>query len=329
MSKIKSILSQVTESQNILILGHVMPDGDDISSVASLTLGLKQLDKNCLGAIDSPIPEYYKVFHGVDQLISYEEYSDFSPDLVVVLDCSSPDRVGRFESMLSQCKTIVIDHHATNTFFGGTNWVDSSYAATAQMVYTLNKALGVVYDSRLATVNYLGMATDTGFFRFSNTDERVFKDAAELVKLGAKPHFVATTILENKRIEQLKLFCVMVDHMIVEDSLAYSWLSYENYVENGCADDDSTGFVGEMRSLRNIEVAILVTEYPKDEVHVSLRSKNWFDVSKVAAVLGGGGHARAAGCSFKNTRLEKVLNEVVNAVKDHLWGERSETGEIS
>ncbi|MEJ5228410.1 MAG: DHH family phosphoesterase, partial [Pseudothermotoga sp.] len=200
MNKITSILSQINESQNILVLGHVMPDGDDISSVASLTMALRQLHKDSIGAIDSSIPEYYHVFYGVDQLISYEEYSDFSPDLIAVLDCSSPDRVGRFDSLLTQYKTVVIDHHATNTLFGGTNWVDSSYAATAQMVYTLNKALGVVYDSQLATVNYLGMATDTGFFRFSNTDERVFQDAAELVKMGAKPHFVATTILENKRL---------------------------------------------------------------------------------------------------------------------------------
>ncbi|MEJ5230454.1 MAG: DHHA1 domain-containing protein, partial [Pseudothermotoga sp.] len=124
-------------------------------------------------------------------------------------------------------------------------------------------------------------------------------------------------------------FCVMVDHMIVENSLAYSWLSYEDYIENNCTDDDSTGFVGEMRSLRDVEVAILVTEYPKGEVHVSLRSKNWFDVSKVATVLGGGGHARAAGCSFKNTRLDKVLTEVIDTVKDHFWGEQSETGKIS
>ncbi|HEY8541499.1 MAG TPA: bifunctional oligoribonuclease/PAP phosphatase NrnA [Pseudothermotoga sp.] len=320
MNKFTAILSQINESQDILVIGHVMPDGDDISSVTSLTLGLRQLGKSCFGSIDYTIPEYYKVFAGVSELRSYEDMCDFTPQLIIVVDSSSPDRVGRFQSMLPHHKTVVIDHHATNTLFGDTNWVDASYAATAQMVYTLNKALGVVYDSELATTNFVGIATDSGFFRFSNTDERVFKDAAELVRFGAKPYFVAATILENKRPEQMRLYCTMVNHMMLEDSLVYSWLSYEDYLQNNCVDDDSTGFVGEMRSLRDIEVAILVTEFPKNEIHVSLRSKNWLDVSKIASILGGGGHARAAGCSFKGAELKNVLNEVVSLTKDFLQG---------
>ncbi len=326
MNRVVSIVSQISQSQDILVVGHIMPDGDDISSVASLILGLKQLGKNCLGSIDYAIPEYYRVFAGVNELKPYEAVKDFVPELVIVVDSSSPDRVGRFQAMLSQYKTVVIDHHATNTLFGDTNWVDASYAATAQMVYTLNKALGVVYDEEIATTNFLGIATDSGFFRFSNTDERVFKDAAELVQHGAKPYFVASTILENKRPEQVKLYCTMVNHMVVEGQLVYSWLSYEDYLENNCVEDDSTGFVGEMRSLKDIEVAILINEFPKGEIHVSLRSKNWLDVSKVASILGGGGHARAAGCSFKNTQLENVLTEVVGLVKDFL---RGKSGEIS
>lgn len=320
MNEIAKIASQIIDLQDILIVGHVMPDGDDISSVASLTLGLKQLGKNCFGAIDYKIPDYYKVFAGVNEIKSYEEVFNFVPQLIVVLDSSSPDRVGRFEPMLSNHRTIVIDHHATNTLFGDINWVDTSYAATAQMVYTLSKVLGITYDSELATTNLMGMATDSGFFRFSNTDERLFKDAAELVRFGAKPYFIATTILENKRPEQMKLYCTMINHMILEDSLVYSWLSYEDYLENNCVEDDSTGFVGEMRALKDVEVAILFTEFPKNEIHVSFRSKNWFDVSRVASILGGGGHARAAGCSFKKAELEDVLNEVVSLTKDFLQG---------
>lgn len=320
MNEIAKIVSQIIDLQDILIVGHVMPDGDDISSVASLTLGLKQLGKNCFGSIDYKIPDYYKVFAGVNEIKSYDEVLNFVPQLIVVLDSSSPDRVGRFEPMLSNHRTIVIDHHATNTLFGDINWVDTSYAATAQMVYTLNKVLGITYDSELATTNLMGMATDSGFFRFSNTDERLFKDAAELVRFGAKPHFIATTILENKRPEQMKLYCTMINHMVLEDSLAYSWLSYEDYLENNCVEDDSTGFVGEIRALKDVEVAILFTEFPKNEIHVSFRSKNWFDVSRVASILGGGGHARAAGCSFKEAELEDVLKEVVSLTKDFLQG---------
>jgi len=102
--------------------------------------------------------------------------------------------------LLFKKRNCVIDHHVTNSYFGNVNWVDPTFASTAQMIHRLNIELGVPYDERLATINYMGIATDTGFFRFSNTDSRVFRDAYELVKLGADPHFVSKMILENKRI---------------------------------------------------------------------------------------------------------------------------------
>ncbi|MDI3493954.1 MAG: bifunctional oligoribonuclease and phosphatase NrnA [Pseudothermotoga sp.] len=318
--KFSSIISQINESKFILVIGHIMPDGDDISSVTSLAVGLERLGKTVVGSIDYPVPWYYRNFYGVEKLKTYEQAKDLDPDLIIVVDCSTPDRVGRFQNLLNDRKTIVIDHHATNTLFGGLNWVDSSSASTAQMVYILNKTLGVPYDADLATVNYLGIATDTGFFKYSNTDSHVFKIAAELVEFGAKPHFVSSTILENKSPEQMKLYCRMVDHMIVDGQLVYSWLSYDDYRANNCSDDDSTGFVSELRSIKNVEVAILFIEYPEGQVHVSMRSKNWVDVSKIASSLGGGGHARAAGCSFRDAKLHEVLDEVIGLVRDFLQG---------
>ncbi|AEH51017.1 DHH family phosphoesterase [Pseudothermotoga thermarum] len=322
MIKFSSLISKLTDSQRILIVGHIMPDGDDISSVVSLTLGLQQLGKSVLGAIDDKIPPEYLVFPGVKDLIDYEKFLDlkFSPDVVVVLDCSSPDRVGRFVKILPEHTIVVIDHHATNGFFGDINWVDSTYAATAQMVFHLNKVLGIEYNEELATINFVGLATDSGFFRYSNTTSNLLKDAAELVEMGAKPHFVASTILENKTLNQFLLLSKMIDKIKVEKGLAYSVLTFEDYLSCGCTDQDSSGFVSEIRSLKNVEVAVLVMEYPKNRVHVSLRSKNYVDVSKIAATLGGGGHARAAGCSFENADPWQVLKEVLTLVREAMGG---------
>lgn len=321
-----SVISQLVSEDNILVLGHVMPDGDDISSVASLAEGLRRLGKKVRAAIDDQIPWYYKLFFAVDSIESFEQLQDFHPDLIVVVDCSSPDRVGRFQNLLKNSKTIVIDHHETNLMFGDLNLVDATSASTAQIVYNMNKAMGVVYDSQLATTNYLGIATDTGFFKYSNTDATVLKIAAELVELGAKPYFVASVILENKTPQQFKLLAKMIEHMKVEGELVYSWLSYEDYLSLGCNEDDSSGFVSELRSMKDIEVAILFTEFPRGEVHVSFRSKQWLNVSKIASALGGGGHARAAGCSYKNAELEKVIDEVLSLTREAMVGGRHEVG---
>jgi len=326
MTKFLSVISQLISEDNILVLGHVMPDGDDISSVASLAEGLRRLGKKVRAAIDDQIPWYYKLFFAVDSIESFEQLQDFHPDLIVVVDCSSPDRVGRFQHLLKNSKTIVIDHHETNSMFGDLNFVDVTSASTAQIVYNMNKAMGVVYDPELATTNYLGLATDTGFFKYSNTDANVLKIAAELVELGAKPYFVASVILENKTPQQFKLLAKMIEHMKIEGELVYSWLSYEDYLSLGCNEDDSSGFVSELRSMKDIEVAILFTEFPKGEIHVSFRSKQWLNVSKIASALGGGGHARAAGCSYKNVELEKVIDEVLSLTREAMVGGRHEVG---
>lgn len=326
MTKFLSVISQLISEDNILVLGHVMPDGDDISSVASLAEGLRRLGKKVRAAIDDQIPWYYKLFFAVDSIESFEQLQDFHPDLIVVVDCSSPDRVGRFQNLLKNSKTIVIDHHETNLMFGDLNFVDVTSASTAQIVYNMNKAMGVVYDPELATTNYLGLATDTGFFKYSNTDANVLKIAAELVELGAKPYFVASVILENKTPQQFKLLAKMIEHMKIEGELVYSWLSYEDYLSLGCNEDDSSGFVSELRSMKDIEVAILFTEFPKGEIHVSFRSKQWLNVSKIASALGGGGHARAAGCSYKNVELEKVIDEVLSLTREAMVGGRHEVG---
>lgn len=309
-----NIVANLKQANKVLVLGHIMPDGDDISSVLSLTLGLKKLGKEVIPAIDWKIPSYLGEIDEVLLIKSFEEIDikNFAPDIIAIVDASSPDRVGRFSQYLNDYNVLVIDHHATNTLFGNINWVDPTFGATAQMILRINRELEVEYDERLALINLLGIETDTGFFRYSNADERVFKDAAALISLGAKPDVIARMVLENKRFEQFKLLSRMIEKLKIESDglLAYSYLSKEDYEELNCTDEDSGGFVSEIRSIKGVEVAIFFYEYTEGEIHISFRSKEWFDVSKVALLIGGGGHPRAAGASVKG-KIEDIVDEVV------------------
>ncbi|SHH20875.1 DHH family phosphoesterase [Thermosipho atlanticus] len=318
-----NIVGLINESNKILVVGHIMPDGDDISSVLSLSMGLQKIGKEVVSAIDWKIPSYFNEIQEVSSIKTFEEAKDFNPDLIIIVDASSPDRVGRFSEILSKFKVVVIDHHGTNVFFGNYNWVDSSFGAAAQMILRLNKELGVKYDERLAHINLMGIETDTGFFKYSNADERVFRDAAELISLGARPDLIARMILENKKLEQFLLLSRMIEKLKLdcEGTLAYSYLSQEDYKEFNCSEEDSGGFVSEIRSIKGVEVAIFLSEFEKGEIHVSFRSKEWFDVSKVAVILGGGGHPRAAGATIKGN-IEEIVEEVVRVTKSVLEGER-------
>lgn len=312
-----NIVAELSSANKILVVGHIMPDGDDISSVLSATFGLRKLGKEVLAGIDWKIPWYFYEFAEVSEIMNFDKIKeiDFNPEVVLIVDASSPDRVGRFQEFFDGRKVFVIDHHGTNTLFGTYNWVDTKFGSTAQMVLRINTELGVPYDEKLATLNLMGIATDTGFFRYTNADEIVFSDATKLVSLGGKMYLVSR-IFENKRIEQFKLLSTMIEHMKMEldGKLVYSYLSKSDYEKNNCTEDDSGGFVGELRSIQGIELAIFLSEYENGEVHVSFRSRDWFDCSRLAVLLGGGGHPRAAGCTLKGN-LEAIIEEVIREAK--------------
>ena len=320
--RMKEVMEAIKKAKKVLVVGHIMPDGDDISSVLSLSKGLRSVGKEVMSGIDWKIPWIFEDLEEVKDIVNYQEFLDtgFDPDLMVVVDVSSPDRIGNFQNLIGKIPVAVIDHHATNDEFADYNWVDRSFGACAQMILRVNKELGVEYDENLATINLMGILTDTGFLRFPNADARVYEDATELVKLGGKPHRISAMILENKRIEQFHLFADVLEKMRTElnGKLVYSYVTQEMYKKHNCTDEDSTGFVHELRSIRGVEVAIMFMEIRPKLVHVSMRSKEWFDLSKFAKSIGGGGHPRAAGASIEGKDVFEVMEYVIPKLKEEM-----------
>lgn len=320
MRPINALVSEIHDYERILVCGHVMPDGDCISSVLSLTLALEKIGKKVTPGIDWQIPSVYYKLPDVDRI---KRFSDSLPyvDLMIVVDASSPDRIGGFQNYLrDETKTAVIDHHKTNTYFGDISWVDTKFSSTAQMIYELIRLLDIDYDKKMASLNYLGIATDTGFFRYSNVDYKVFQTAAALTKEGASPTETAQIILESRKLEELYLFREALENMVCEGQLAYSFLDHKAFDKFGMTENEFGGFVGELRSLDQVEVAMFATESEPGEAHFSLRSKRFFDVSAIAEHFGGGGHPKAAGFSYRyeNSNLKDITEEIANYIKEHL-----------
>ncbi len=314
---LKEIVEEISKNDNVLIVGHILPDGDDVSSLVSMTLGLEKLGKNVTAVIDDEIPEYLLQFPWVKSKIKKFEdvekiiYKNF--DIMVILDCSSPDRIGKFEKYLNAFHVLLIDHHVTNTHFGNLNWVDPTMASTAQMVYRILTSLNVEYDKELATMNLLGIATDTGFFKYQNADVLVFKDVTELIEKGANISDISNTILDNIPLEQIYLYKDVISNLklALNGQIAYSLLSLDMLSKYNVLPKDSPSFVENLRSIRGVEIAIVFQEYEKGSYHVSLRSKKWADVSKIALNYGGGGHPRAAGFSIETNDIKQTMEEIV------------------
>ncbi|MGC9530116.1 MAG: DHH family phosphoesterase [Candidatus Bipolaricaulaceae bacterium] len=310
-------LDQVHErlaaARRALVIGHIRPDGDDISSVAGLVYILRRAGKLARGCIADQLPWYYHALPGTDLIARPEEVRDFRFDTAITVDASELARIGEAQALLGGSPPdVTLDHHRTNPGFGRLNFCDPRCAATALIVHEIGKAL-VTVDAELAQILLLGIATDTGFFKYETANPAVLATAAELVQAGGSLPRIAAAVLENRTLAGLKLLARTLDTVTVTagGKLAYGWVSAGMLRATGCSQEDAEGFVGEIRALHGVEVAILFVEPTPGQVHVSLRSKTHVDVSELAQALGGGGHPRAAGCVLTVPTLQHAIDKLI------------------
>ena len=228
---------------------------------------------------------------------------------------------------MGDCRTLIapdarllnIDHHRTNDRFGTHHLINPEAAATAEVLYDWIESMGVKWSKPLAACVYTGLLTDTGGFRYSNTTPAVMKRAARLLECGVDAHRIAEQVLETLTIGQLNLLRRALSTLrLSEDGrIAWMWLTYQDFVDAGAGEGDLDGIVNYARNVDGAEVGILFRQLKGGAVKVSLRSRRRVDVSEVAGYFGGGGHARAAGCTVAGTRDEverRVLEQVVEAL---------------
>ncbi len=307
------VIERLRTGQRFLVIGHIRPDGDDVSSVAALVVILRKMGKTAEGCIADPLPNFFERLSGNGAIKGVDELRDYAYDTSITVDSSDLARIGDAVDLLKDdMPDITLDHHKSNVGFGKINFCDSAYAATAMIVYEIGKQL-VELDSALAETLLLGIATDTGFFRYASADERVFAYAAELVRTGANIGRITQAILEHRTLNEIHLHTAMFKTLkiLANGRLAAAYVTAEMMKETGCTDDDTAGLVGQLRAIGGVEVAIMFIESSQGTVHISFRSKNIIDVSEIALKFGGGGHARAAGCSILDAKLDELMSNVI------------------
>ncbi len=306
------VLERIDEGRRFLVIGHIRPDGDDVSSVVSLVMILRKAGKAAEGCIAEDASPFLERLDRAQIIKTPAALREYAYDTAITVDASELARIGEAAELLEgRAPDITLDHHKSNLGFGKINFCDSTYAATAMIIYEIGERL-VEFDPALAEMILLGIATDTGFFRYASVDERVFSYAARLVREGASIGRVTEAVLEHRTLNEIQLLTEMLDtlELSADGRLATAYVTAEMMKRTGCTGDDTSGLIGEIRSIAGVEVAIVFIESSEGTVHVSLRSKNTVDVSDIALQFGGGGHARAAGCSCTNVRLEELMRDM-------------------
>lgn len=302
---------------SILILTHENPDGDALGSAMALYLFLKKKGKDVYVGCKDRVPHFLDFVPHSQEVIRLPDDRFYEAGIIV-------DSAGFYRAGVDVkvAKKIRIDHHVGGEFYGRYDYIDPRAPATASLVYNLIEAWdGSAIDRDIATCVYVGLATDTGFFRYSNTTEEVFELAKKLVRFGADPNYVYRMFSERESLNKMKLISKVLETLtLYEDGAVAGITIYERFFrETGTDYADSEGLVNYPRSIEGVEVAFALIEKPDEGVwKVSLRSKLRVDVAKIAERLGGGGHKYASGVKIRASSHEEALGKLLLEIRKQL-----------
>lgn len=303
------IIGHLKNSKEAFLATHTNPDGDAIGSLLALGGALQRLGCGTLLYDASPVPAVYQFLPSVERVVRELPPEECRFDLAVVLDCGNVRRIGEDAlQRIDGIPTIInIDHHITNTGFGTLQAVDSSACATSEIIYRLIRKLEVPIDPAMATAIYTGILTDTGSFRFSNTNRAAFEICEKMIAAGADPYHVAQHVYGTYSLGRIKLLNLALDSIEISKNGKMSMMSLTRNMlrETGTQPEDIDGLINYARRIQDVRVAVLIQELEngvessgsRHRYHVSLRSDGTVDVSRIAAAYGGGGHSSAAGFS--------------------------------
>lgn len=284
-------------ARSVLVTSHPSPDGDAIGCMCAALLLLEELGKEVAAYNPDPVPRRYRFVPGSERIATALPGGAF--DVTLVLDCADdrmfPDGLDR--ALLGQ--VVVVDHHKTLGSLGDMVLRDPAAASVGVLLFRIIGELGVELSSDIAEALFCSLMSDTGSFRYQNTNPDAMRVAAALLEAGVDPWRVSSSLYEERPRRELELLSLVLPTLVVAaDGLAASLtVTGEMLAATGCTPDMVDGFINYARGVQGVEVAVLFRPGP-DRVRVSFRSRGTVDVSLIAEAFGGGGHHNAAGCNI-------------------------------
>ncbi|MCL2488604.1 MAG: bifunctional oligoribonuclease/PAP phosphatase NrnA [Oscillospiraceae bacterium] len=300
--------SLLRDADTVLILTHQFPDGDTLGSGFALCRGLLQLGKKARVACAHPIPERYRYLtEGI--------HNDFlEPDFICAVDIANAPLLGSLDYYADKVD-LAIDHHAVYAEYARYLLRDPEASAAAVLIYQLLIEMGVTLDVPIAEAIYTGIATDTGCFRFSNTNAGAHRIAAALLELPVRYEFINYLMFDMKSRARMTLEQSALAGMLYYfgGRCAVMPITLAQITLAGADKDDLEGVAAIPRQVEGVWVGITLREQEGGCYKISMRSDERVDVAAICAGFGGGGHVRAAGCNVDGT-LEQVTGILLEAI---------------
>jgi bifunctional oligoribonuclease and PAP phosphatase NrnA len=323
-AELKACARWLQEHDDYLVVSHVNPDGDAVGSVLAMAELLHLLGKSFVLVNEGSTPRRFHFLERAEDIVDLSvQQIDRKFTHVIALDCASFERIGTVRELLvDDVRLLNIDHHPTNSRYGDVHLVRADAASTTEILYDLVKqCYPRLMNRALAEPLYTGLLTDTGSFRYSNTNRQVMIAAADLLSHDLDPAAIATHALETASVEHIELLKRTLPSLQrhAEGKVALIKVTLADMQSSGAQDEDVEDLVSYPRRMEGVHVGVLLKEREHNEVKVSLRSNTDLDVSRVAQSFGGGGHAKAAGCTYTGPLVEAeqaLLNRLYQELGD-------------
>lgn len=315
-----AIWHAIHNGKRFFVAGHQNPDGDSLGSTLTVISMLKRLGKQAYAYATPAIGQDLHFLPGLENVHVNELPAKPDFDTVILLECSDRKRGGDLESVLKNAKTVInIDHHLISDKYGDINYIDSKASSTAEIIFQLFEASpdNMIPTPAECTCLYTGLVTDTQRFLHTNTTAEAMRVGSALVALGADVNTINQVIYFTKSYIELKLLGRALEKMELRFDNKYSQivLTRRDFEALGATPAQTQGIVSQPTMIPGVEVSALIKEEP-DRISVNLRSRNATDVSRIAQVFGGGGHARASGFKVMGGVLEDVVAQLAQVVQD-------------
>lgn len=309
-----NILEEIKKANSIVILTHESPDGDAIGSSLGMHMALKSIGKNS----DVILTEFPRTFNFLPGAKDVKQESDIKNyDLAITVDCADLKRVMANEYFENAKKTIVIDHHGSNTMYGDINFVNPVSPACCEILAGMFEYFDINIDTEIGTCILTGIITDTGGFKYSSVTPETFEFTADLLRKGINVSEIYERVLETKTKANFELLKRSMDRLelLENGKVAFTYITKKDEEEVNAETGDHEGIVEEGRSIEGVEVSVFIRQRDDENVYkISMRSTGNINVSDICFLFGGGGHPKAAGALIQGT-VEQVKEQVLKEIR--------------
>ena len=325
-----ALCDRLAQKRNTLIIFHAHPDADAVGSAFALRDLLWAMGVPAMCACADEIPDRLRFLSEHAQgSVLLDEDMGLDHEYVISVDSASPEQLGSLFARIRRDVDLMIDHHGVGKIYAD-YYIDASASATGEIIYELAERLlerGMIAEipHRVWEAVYAAICSDTGSFRFANVTPKTFCIAAELLEQGVAGDVICQNLYDSKSVKQIRAEGEAARRLLIHDGglFASTTIPYSSKFSLSLADEDMETIIDIPRSVAGVEVAFSIKQPEQKNVYrVSMRSSSDFDVSRVCALFGGGGHKRASGCTIEATGIDDAEKMVLNAVREQ-WQKQS------